>query len=368
VCSVIRDIAERKQAEKALKKSEKKYRDLVDNTLVGIFTADIKGNILYVNETLIRMLGFESTEEIISEGVLARYKHPEERDVLIERLKQEGPVKDFEVEILTKTNKAINVLLSAVLDGDFLSGMIMNITERKRIEEELTKSHEQLRSLSAHLQSVREESQKLLAREIHDELGQDLTALKMDLSWLKGRLRQDQKFLREKAAAMTELSDAMIQTVKRITARLRPALLDNLGVEAALEWEVGEFAKRTGIGYELAVEPKELNLDSDRYTVVYRIFQEALTNIARHAQATSVEAALRVGSGRLEMEISDNGAGITEEQIASPRSFGIIGIRERVLQWGGEAVIKGIKGRGTTLTVTIPLDNGESHNDQRPGR
>ena len=238
-----------------------------------------------------------------------------------------------------------------------------NITERKQASDELRESREQLRSLSAHLQSIREESQKLLAREIHDELGQDLTALKMDLSWMKGKLRQDQELLREKAAAMTKLADAMIKTVKKITARLRPALLDDLGVSAALEWELGEFVERTGIECNLTVKPEEIDLDPDRSTAVYRIFQEVLTNIARHSQATSAEAALRVDSGRLEMEISDNGAGITEEQIASPRSFGLIGIRERAMQFGGEVRIEGVKGKGTTISITLPLDDGGDHHD-----
>jgi len=238
-----------------------------------------------------------------------------------------------------------------------------DITERKQVEDELMESREQLRNLSAHLQSVREESQKLLAREIHDELGQDLTALKMDLSWLKGKLRQDQELLREKAADMTDLANTMIQTVKRISTRLRPALLDDLGVVAAIEWEMGEFEKRAGIGCELTVEPEEIDIDPDRATAIYRIFQEALTNIARHAQATNVKASLKLHTDMLGMEIRDNGIGITEEQIANPKSFGIIGIRERVLQWDGEATIKGREGKGTTLAVTIPLDSGEGHND-----
>ncbi|GAH34149.1 unnamed protein product, partial [marine sediment metagenome] len=195
------------------------------------------------------------------------------------------------------------------------------------------------------------------------ELGQDLTAIKMDLSWLMSKLGKDQQKLREKTSVMKGLVDSMIQTVKRIISELRPPVLNDLGITAALEWEVGEFRKRTGITCELVIEPTEVKLDPTRSTAVYRIFQEALTNIARHAQATAVDAKLSAGPDRLELVIRDNGVGITEEQLQSPESFGLIGIRERAIQFGGGAQIMSIVGEGTTVSVEIPLEKSEVHHD-----
>ena len=234
-----------------------------------------------------------------------------------------------------------------------------DITKRKLAEEKITQSRKQLRNLSFYLQTVREEERGEIAREIHDELGQELTAIKMDLSWLSKKLPQDQQLLRDRISGMTELANSMIQTVKRITSELRPAVLDDLGVAAALEWEIGEFQKRTGYACELVIEPEEFKLDPGRSTAVYRIFQESLTNVARHARATSVVATLTAGPEALEMIIRDNGIGITKEQLESRESFGLIGISERARQYGGRALITGVVGEGTTITVKIPYEEGE---------
>ncbi len=363
VMSIWRDITERRQAEEALRGSEGKYRSLVESTDDAVYLISRNMRYEFANGKYLSRLGLSLAELVGQEyGKLHPWDTNDEFAEKVDQVIKSGKPMVYE-HLSHRDNKYFMRTLSPVIGekpGEIKAITVTSkdITERKQAEKELSESREQLRSLSAHLQSVREESQKLLAREIHDELGQDLTALKMDLSWMKGRLRPDQKLLQEKGAAMTKLSDAMIQTVKRITARLRPTLLDDLGVVAALEWESGEFAERTGIGCDLTVEPEGLDLDPDRVTTVYRIFQEALTNVARHAQATNVKISIKIHAGTLEMEIRDNGIGITEEQVASPRSFGLIGIRERVLQWDGEAIIEGRKGKGTTLAVTIPLDNG----------
>jgi len=230
------------------------------------------------------------------------------------------------------------------------------ITEHKRAEEELRSSREQLRNLSAHLQSVREEERTLIAREIHDELGQALTALKMDLSWLGNRLPKDEKSLLEKAKSMSELIDMTIQTVKRISAELRPGLLDDLGLAVAIEWQAEEFQNRTGIKCEITLAPKDIILDQDRSTAIFRIFQETLTNVARHANATRVKVSLKEDKGKLVLKVRDNGIGITQEQISAPKSFGLIGMQERAHFWGGKVKISGIRNKGTTVTVSIPLD------------
>ncbi|MEW6418584.1 MAG: response regulator [Nitrospirota bacterium] len=235
------------------------------------------------------------------------------------------------------------------------SGLIGNVLERKRAEDELKSSREQLRNLSAHLQTVREEEGKHIAREIHDELGQALTALKMDASLLINKLPNDQKQLIEKTKSMSKLIDATIQTVQRILTELRPGLLDDLGLLAAIEWQAEEFQKRTGIKCEVTLEPDEIIIDQDRSTAIFRIFQEALTNVSRHANATTVKVNLKKKAEKLILKVKDDGRGITEKQISDPKSLGLIGIRERVHLFGGEFKISGIRDKGTAVTVGIPL-------------
>jgi len=228
-------------------------------------------------------------------------------------------------------------------------------TSHRRTEEELKNSHEQLRNLSIHLQSVREEERTRIAREIHDQLGQALTALKIDFSWLNNRLPKNQKSLLEKIESMSKLVDMTIQMVRRISSELRPGILDDLGLAAAIEWQAEEFQDRTGIKCEIALEPEDIILDQDCSTTIFRIFQEAITNVVRHANATEVKISLEKEAGKLMLEVKDNGKGITEEQISDPKSFGLIGIRERAHFWGGEVVISGVRDKGPTVTVSIPL-------------
>jgi signal transduction histidine kinase len=203
---------------------------------------------------------------------------------------------------------------------------------------------------------VREGERTAIALEIHDDLGQALTGLKMDLSWLAKKLPRDQRPLLDKTKAMTELTDATIKTVKRLSTELRPGLLDDLGLIAAIEWQADEFENRTGITCALSIDPADIVLDRDRSTALFRIFQETLTNVARHAHATRVRVSLKEKNGIVELKVGDNGKGITEKQISDPKSFGLMGIRERVHPWRGTVKIKGAPDKGTTVTVSIPVE------------
>jgi PAS domain S-box-containing protein len=239
---------------------------------------------------------------------------------------------------------------------------VSDITDAKQVEDQLRASREQLRELSRYLESVREEERTRMAREIHDELGQTLTALKIDLSWLTRRLPHEQELLLKKTESMYELVDEAIQTVKRISTELRPGALDDLGLADAIEWQTEEFGKRTDIKSKFSASPEGIVLDRDRSTAVFRICQEALTNIIRHAKATRVSVSLRKGPGRVSLKISDNGKGIEESQILDPRAFGLIGMRERARFWGGEVKISGAPGKGTLVALSIPLARREDLN------
>ncbi|MCX5820214.1 MAG: PAS domain-containing sensor histidine kinase [Deltaproteobacteria bacterium] len=230
-----------------------------------------------------------------------------------------------------------------------------DITERIQAEKELEHSRQELRNLSTHQQTVREEERTRIAREIHDELGQTLTALKMDLAWLKNRLPAGMKPLHAKMQQMSKLADATIESVHRIATELRPGLLDDLGLAAAIEWQAADFQNRSGIACKATLAADDLELDRDLATALFRIFQETLTNIARHAGATRAEVSLERSEDRIVLTVADNGRGITRKQSEDDRAFGIIGMRERAHLWGGELRIAGSREEGTTVTVAIPL-------------
>ena len=233
--------------------------------------------------------------------------------------------------------------------------MVADVTSRKEVEEQLLASQEELRSLSAYIESVREMERTKIAREVHDELGQILTAMNIDFVWLRKRLPPGHEAIQQKLASMRGLLDSAIQTVKRVALELRPGILDDLGLEAAIESQGQDFEKRTEIRFRFkAVGPKS-PLDRDRATAMFRIFQEALTNVARHANATSVTVVLKRGVRSLRLEIKDNGKGIQDKEIAGPTSFGLIGIKERVRALSGRVSIRGVDGRGTTVAVSIRI-------------
>jgi len=228
------------------------------------------------------------------------------------------------------------------------------IADRLNKEEEFRRSTDQLRELSARLQFVREEERAQIAREIHDKLGQALTGLKMDVAWLQKHLDHQPPALKEKAQAMSDLADSIIQMVRRIATQLRPGILD-LSLVATIEWQLQEFQTRSGIESRLIETPEETTLDADGATVAFRIFQEILANVARHAQATQVEVSLEENATFLILQVRDNGRGITESDIQSPKSIGLLGMKERARLRGGEVHFQGSPDQGTTVTIRLPL-------------
>ena len=236
------------------------------------------------------------------------------------------------------------------------AALLEEIKERAAAESHLKASEENLRALAAHLQSVREEEWTRIAREFHDQLGQELTALKMDASWIASRLPRNSRALRERAEAMSEQIDVTMQSVRQIVSRLRADVLDQLGLVAALEWQADEFQRRSGIRCSVTLPSEAVELDPARSTALFRICQELLTNVARHANATRVDVAMRPEGGRVVLAVEDNGRGIDGEAAASPKSLGLMGVRERVLPFGGRVDVNGAQGRGTLVRVTLPRD------------
>ena len=230
-----------------------------------------------------------------------------------------------------------------------------DITARKRAEAELARSREQLRALTARLLRVREEERARISREIHDELGQALTALRMNQALvIRGLRAAGGGAAADQLESMQVVVDGVLASVRRIATELRPDVLDALGLAAALEWQATEFASRTGIACQVSVPQPSIELDAERSTALFRIFQEALTNVARHSGARRVTAGLRQEGGMLELSVADNGRGFTEHDERASPSLGLLGMRERAAMLGGETTVTSAPGRGTVVTVRLP--------------
>ena len=225
--------------------------------------------------------------------------------------------------------------------------------DHRETESALRASREQLRRLTAEMNHLQENERRRIARELHDEMGQRLTALRLDLGLLRGELRQQRvPEAEQRVATMFAVIDETIATVRRLATELRPAILDDFGFRAAIEQELAAFSKRTGIGTTVSFDPPELTVDHDRATALYRIIQEALTNVARHSGASRVECTVELRERCIHAIVQDNGRGITEEEALT--RLGLVGMRERALTLGGVAVIENIAGGGTRVAVAIP--------------
>jgi two-component system, NarL family, sensor histidine kinase UhpB len=232
----------------------------------------------------------------------------------------------------------------------------VDISQRKAIEERLRQTSEELRRLTHHMASVREEERTSIAREIHDELGQKLTVLKLETGWIRKRLRADQTGLQQKAEAMLQLITDTIKAVQRISSDLRPVMLDNLGLVAAVQWQVQQFQEHSELEYNLQIDMSEETwVEPDLTNALFRVLQEALTNVTRHAQATTVYITLACMEDQLRLQVSDDGIGIDPAQLNNITSFGMIGMRERIMAWGGELEIRSSPEQGTALTATVTL-------------
>ena len=280
-------------------------------------------------------------------------------NINLEKLLKEGHV-IYDLVHRAKDKKLIPVEINSHLffynDKPTILSIARDITERKQAEEKLKRTSKLLRELATHLQSVREEERTMIAQEIHDELGQVLTVLKIQVALIANKLNADQEPLKQKINSLSNLIDASVESVQKISAKLRPGILDELGLIAAIEWQTEEFEKLTNVKCSLVLPKEELILEKDKSTAIFRIFQEALTNIARHSQASKAKISLLNHQSNIFLEIQDNGKGITQDQIKDYKSLGIHGMEERAMVFGGQVYIEGIADKGTAVKVEIPID------------
>jgi PAS domain S-box-containing protein len=366
---VARDITERKKAEAALRESESNLAAAQAQARMGSWELDIAAERGNWSREMFRIfdrdpdLGAPSFPEFLA------MVHPEDRESLLAAQSraireggavklefrshpERGPVKWFEGRCVTQRNAAGAPIR--------LAGTTQEITERKRAEQALRGSREQLRDFARRLQVIREEERTGIAREIHDVLAQELTCLKLNLAWVARRLSRSvdeptRAALAEKVSSMTDLADVTIQSVQKLATDLRPVVLDSLGLGPAIEWQAEDFQKRTGIACEARVACELPALDRAQATALFRIVQESLTNVARHAGARRVEVALDHEAGGLCLTVRDDGRGITAEELADPKSIGLLGMKERAALLGGTTEIAAVADGGTIVRVITPL-------------
>jgi len=366
--TAIRDITERKKAEEEIRK----LSHSVEQSPAIVIITDTDGNMEYVNPKFEEVTGYTANEVI--------GKNP--------RILKSGKTSAEEYEILWKTiisggewhgefhNKKKNgelywesASITAIKDmqgqNTHFIAIKEDITGRKEMDKKLRESHNRLRSFAERLQMIREEERATIAREIHDDLGQSLTALKMDISWMKNNPDIDIKTQTDKLDMMLDLTNSTIQTVKRIATELRPGILDDLGLVPAIQWQAAEFQNRFNIQCNTSINKSDVIIKDEISIAVFRIFQETLTNVARHSGATKVDVNLNFyDDNKLIMDIVDNGVGIEQEKIYSSKSLGLFGMRERVNILKGSVEIISEPGKGTKLSVSIPVSKEQTDDNK----
>lgn len=354
------------EASAELRESEERYRELFENAKDATYVHDLSGRYTSVNRAAEKLTGYARAE------ILGKhYSHfiPEEQIAIISeqgwrKLAGEGET-TYESEVLTKDGRRVAVEVSSHLIFESgvsvaVQGAVRDISERKAAEAKLKAYSEQLRALSARLQSAREQEGTRIAREIHDELGSALTSLKWDLEEMEKMTsassdQSELAALREKLHAPIKLADMAISSIRRIASELRPSILDDLGLVPAIEWQAQQFQERTGIICDCDCFLERVELSEEQATAVFRILQEALTNVLRHAQATRVKIKINIENGHFALSVSDNGKGITESEKSEQHSLGILGMRERAHLISGEIDINSVEKQGTVILVQVPL-------------
>ncbi len=350
------DISEKVRSQEELARSEEKYRTLIEQASDGILISDNNGKYISVNTSAERLSGY-SREALLDMSIPDLFfSNPGEPfSPEIDKLARGAVIRENRF-LKRKDGIFIHVEISYKLlkDGRFQC-IARDITDRVIAEQKLKKSHTELRQLASHLQTIREDERTHMAREIHDELGQQLTGLKMDMAWIKRKLADSLPEVTAKINETSLLIDDTVKTVRRLSAKLRPSILDDLGIIAAMEWHSEEFQKRSGIETLFTTNSPDLVLPMASATAIFRIYQESLTNVSRHADATKVEASLIAENGQVVLTITDNGKGFDVEEVNKKKTLGLLGMKERTLLLGGSYEISGNRNMGTSVVIRIPV-------------
>lgn len=355
------DITERKKAEEQVRSSERKYKLLFESNPQPMWMFDLPAyNIIDVNDAAAKQYGYTREEFLSLRAVDLR--QAEDVEKFMKYLNPNFREGVYYAGAWRHKKKNGDIIYVDILSHDILYEekpvrliLANNITDKYIAEEKLKESYEAIRELTGHIQNIREEERSHIAREIHDELGQQLTVLKMDVSWLNKKVGQGDTVVAGKLKSLAEMIDGTVKTVRRISSELRPSLLDDLGLVAAIDWHLKEFGRRSGIE-TLFNEPEyDLHIPEKFKTGLYRIFQEALTNVARHSGASSVKVILEEKDDNLVLCIEDNGKGFDMQKTKGRRTLGILGMKERSMMMGGFYEISSQPGQGTIITISVPV-------------
>jgi PAS domain S-box-containing protein len=390
--AMIENITERKRAEEALRTSEERYRSFVVNSSEGIWRleseqpvdtglpVDEQVEIFYkyaylaeCNDAMARMYGMQRADDLIGLRLGELSFVPETTSRASIRTFIESGYRRHDIGSVVTNAAGEKRYFSSNIIGIVINGYLLRAwgtrrdeSEQRLVEEELRHSRQQMRSLAAYLQSLREKERADIAREMHDVLGQALTGLKIDLSWLGKRLpRAESESVRAEMTAKlvetTHLLEETIAAVKNLSAELRPGVLDKFGLPAAVEWQCQKFAQRTGLSCKFKLPDDDERLEREPSTALFRILQEALTNVARHAKAKSVHVGLNITRERATLTVRDDGRGVTEEELSAPTSLGLLGMRERAEMLRGSLKVESGLSSGTIVTASIPFNDDEAH-------
>jgi len=362
---ILRDVTESSRVEELLARNESRLRGILDSAMDAIITVDDSEHIVLFNAAAEAVFGCPRSEAL---GAPLAWFIPERF-----RATHSAHIRRFgEAGVESRRMNAQRVVTGLRRNGEefpieasisrtsehdrtYFTVILRDITERMLAESALRRSKEELREFAATASSVREQEKSRVARELHDELAQSLTALKMDVTWLKERVPAEQQALVGKLESMQEMLDGTVKATRRISSDLRPLMLDDLGLLPAAEWLVNNFIQRHGIHCRFTVDPPDLDLQDPHATAIFRIMQESLTNVAHHAHASNVDITLDGSAGEITLRVRDNGCGFAPADPRKPNSFGLVGLRERVYLLDGEISVDTAPGKGATIEVRIPL-------------
>jgi PAS domain S-box-containing protein len=372
---IARDITQRKSAEQGLRESQTRFASIMDSAMDAIISIDEAQLVVLFNRAAELMFGCTAAEAfgqpldrfIPAQLRSAHRAHVHAFGATGATNRAMGKLKDLTALRADGQEFPIEASISQTQVGGakLFTVILRDLTKRKAAEEALSRSEEQLRALTTRLQQAREEEAMRIARELHDQLGRCLTAMKMDVDGIERGLagavaEADLGALTEKVRRMNETLDETVYTVRRIAAELRPAVLDDLGLAAAIEWQARDFQRRSGVSCVVRAPEEDLPLSRDQATALFRIFQESLTNVARHAKATKVWVNLSKEEGAVVLQIEDDGVGISSARLAEHHSLGLLGMRERIAAFSGEIEFAGMPGQGTAVVVRMPVSGTSS--------
>jgi PAS domain S-box-containing protein len=369
----LQDITQRKRAQKALKESEERYRRMFEDTILGLFQGTVGGKLLTVNPAFARMFGYETPADLLSSlgsSAFKLYADPADRPGKIKLVMESENAVATEIHYRRKDGSTFwgRFRVWKVRDEKdrllYLEGCVEDITQRKQAEKSLRESERRLRFLSSRLLAAQENESRRISLEIHDNLAQNMAVLKLQFAAVAGRLRKDQGKLKAECESILKFVDRIIENMRHLSRDLSPSIIEDLKLCATLQWMLHDFEKQTDIAVSLKMTDVDTLFSSEEQIIIYRILQEALNNIRKHAEARNVAVEIRKAAGRVAFQIQDDGNGFDIQENwqrhVADRGLGLAAMDERARMLDGTLVIAPQKGRGTLLTLNIPVSEGQS--------